>query len=96
MGVSIVSKLLSKEHVLSIKSKTDFVDNNTLDGSNKMAMIGPFYSTLNVCFIKYRITHDRLSIDESMIPYYGQRSCKMFIRRKVNMIWLQALVSLWT
>ena len=82
MGVSTVSKVLSRKGFLSIKSKIHFVDNNTLDGSNKMAKTEPLYSTLNASFIKYGIFHDRLSIDRSMVPYYGRHSCKMFIRGK--------------
>ena len=82
MEVSIVSKALSRKHFLSIKSKIHFVDNNTLDGSNKMAKIEPLYSTLNASFIKYGIFHDMLSIDESMVPCYGRHSCKIFIHGK--------------
>ena len=47
-----------------------------------MAKIEPLYSTLNASFIKYAIFHDRLSTDESLVPYYGRHSCKMFIRGK--------------
>ena len=84
MGVSIVSKALSRKDFLflPIKSKIRFLENSTLDGSNKMVKIDPFYSTLNASFIKYGIFHDRLSIGKSMVPYYGRHRCKMFVRGK--------------
>ena len=71
MGVSIVSKALSRKCLLSLKSKIHFVDNKTLDGSKMMAKTEQLYCTLNASFIKYGIFYDRLSIDESMVPYYG-------------------------
>ena len=70
MGVSIVSKELSRKRFLSKKSKIHFVDNNTLHRSNKMTKIEPLYSTLNASFINYRVFHNRLSIDKSIIPFY--------------------------
>ena len=67
MGVSIVSKALSRKRFLSIKLKIYFVDNMTLDGSNKMTKVEIVSFTLNASFIKYGIFHDRLSIDELMV-----------------------------
>ena len=32
----------------------------------------------------FGILHDDLSIDDSMMPYYGRHSCKPFIRGKPN------------
>ena len=82
MGVFIVSKALSRKRFLSIKLKIYFVDNMTLDGSNKMTKVETVSFTLNASFIKYGIFHDRLSIDELMVSYYGWHSCKMFIHGK--------------
>ncbi|KRX78720.1 PiggyBac transposable element-derived protein 3 [Trichinella sp. T6] len=31
---------------------------------------------------QFDIFHEKLSIDEGMVPYYGHHSCKMFIRGK--------------
>ena len=82
MGVSTVSKALSRKRFLSIKSKIHFLDNNTLNENNKMAKVEPLYSTLNASFIKYGIFHNRLSTDESMVPNYGRYSCKIIIPGK--------------
>ena len=59
------------------------VDNRELENnSNKMAKFAPIYDTLNSALVQYRIFHKFLSVDESMVPYYGCHSCKMFIRGK--------------
>lgn len=47
-----------------------------------MAKIEPIYSSLNASFMKYGIFHDRLSIDESMVPYDGRHSCRIFFPGK--------------
>ena len=81
--VLIISEALSSKRFLQMKSMFHLVDNTTLEGSsNKTAKVMLLYDHLNSSFIKYRIFHKLLSIDESMVPYYGQHSCKMLIRSK--------------
>ena len=36
----------------------------------------------HVVWKQYDVLHDLVSIDESMMPYYGSHSCKMFIKGK--------------
>ena len=36
----------------------------------------------HVVWQQYDVLHDLVSIDESMMPYYGSPSCKMFIKGK--------------
>ena len=40
------------------------------------------YNKLNQQLVQYGILHDLLSIDESMVPYYGRHISKMFIKGK--------------
>lgn len=47
-----------------------------------MGKIQPFYDEIFKCFHQFGVFHESLSIDESMGPYYGPHSCKMFIRGK--------------
>ena len=47
-----------------------------------MAKILPLYDSLNASLIQFGIFDKNLSIDESMVPYFGRHSCKMFIRGK--------------
>ena len=83
LAVPIVSEELSSKRFLQIKSMFHLVDNTTLEGNSyKMDKVMLLYDHLNSSFIKYRIFHQLLSIDESMVSYYGRHSCKMFIRGK--------------
>lgn len=57
-------------------------DNNNLDARDKMAKVRPLFSMLNERFLSFFPEEEALSIDESMIPYYGRHSAKQFIRGK--------------
>ncbi|KAH7949644.1 hypothetical protein HPB49_013205 [Dermacentor silvarum] len=56
--------------------------NTQLRAGEKMGKIQPFYDEIFKCFHQFGVFHESLSIDESMGPYYGPHSCKMFIRGK--------------
>jgi hypothetical protein len=60
------------------------MDNTTIKSGDKLAKISPFYEYLIEKFTQFGVFHEVLSIDESMVPYYGNHSCKMFIRGKPN------------
>lgn len=57
-------------------------DSETIDRTDKMAKIRPFLDKLNELFITYAPIEKDLSIDESMIPYFGRHGCKQFIKNK--------------
>ena len=59
-----------------------FVDNSALPERNKVAKVEPLYNDLNAKLVQFGMFNPLLSIDESMIPYYGRHSAKMFIRGK--------------
>ena len=83
LGVPIVSEALSSKRFLQIKSMFHLVHNHTLDGNNdKIAKVALLYDSLNESFVKYGFFHKYLSVNESMVPYFGHHSCKMFIRSK--------------
>ena len=59
-------------------------DNANRQTDNKMSKVRPLLSMVKEKFIHYfqfLKTHN-LSIDESMVPYYGRHSAKQFIRGK--------------
>ena len=59
-------------------------DNAHLDVGDKMSKVRPLLSHMNEKFLTYfrAVQTQNLSIDESMVPYYGRHSCKQFIRGK--------------
>ena len=59
-------------------------DNSSLDQEDKFAKIRPFLDIVNKKFLSFGSAFgpDNISIDESMVPYYGRHSVKQFIRGK--------------
>ena len=57
-------------------------DNNNLDATDKFSKVRPLLAMLNERFLLYFVKERNLSIDESMIPYYGRHGAKQFIRGK--------------
>lgn len=57
-------------------------DNNNLVENDKMAKLRPLIEKLNQTILKYIPISSCMSIDESMIPYFGRNGCKQFIRGK--------------
>ena len=71
-------------------------DNNNLDSTDKYAKVRPLLSLLNNRFMKFGSVFGptNVSIDESMVPYYGRYPSKQFIRgepiRWVYKAWVAA------
>ena len=73
---------MTRNRFQALKSVINIVDNNNLPEGNKLAKIEPIYTISNENLRTYGIFHQKLSVDESMVPYYGRHSAKMFIRGK--------------
>lgn len=82
LGVSVVSQSMSRNRFMSIKRNLHLADNQHLESGNKAAKVQPVYDILNQNLTKFGIWDCNLSIDESMVPYFGKSSLKMFIRGK--------------
>ena len=53
---------------------------STFERNDDMMNLGEM--SPHVVWQQYDVLHNLLSIDESMMPYYGSHSCKMFIKGK--------------
>ena len=82
LGVPLVAEVMSRDRFTQIKSCLHLEDNHSLHQSNKVGKVTPLYDLLNTNLKKYGFFHSILSIDESMVPYYGKHSAKMFLRLK--------------
>ncbi|GFQ89336.1 piggyBac transposable element-derived protein 2 [Trichonephila clavata] len=82
LSVPNVSTVMSRSSFRKIKEFFHIIDNNKLTSGDKMGKISPFYSELEKHFQQFGIFHSILSIDETMVPYYGHHSAKMFIKGK--------------
>ena len=57
-------------------------DNQNLSASDRVAKVRPLLSMMNERFLRYFPQQACLSVDESMVPYYGRHGMKQFIRGK--------------
>ena len=81
-GIPIVSKAMSRASFRHIKRRIHFADNHNLEQGKKIAKVAPVYTSVNTTLAKFGVFHEDLSIDESIVPYFGRHSAKMFIRGK--------------
>ena len=82
LDASAAFNTMSRNRFHKINQYTHFADNENLQPGDKMAKISPMYNKLNQQLVQYAMFHDLLSIDESMVPYYGRHSSKLFIKGK--------------
>ncbi|KAK9754841.1 Transposase IS4 [Popillia japonica] len=57
-------------------------DNNNLDNTDRLFKLRPLITHLNKCYKLHGGCEENISIDESMIPYYGKHYAKQYIRGK--------------
>lgn len=81
-GVQLVQLSMTRDRFREIKKYIHFCDNNNLDPNNKFAKIQPLFDAINKRFLQFGIFSHNLSIDESMVPYFGKHSAKMFMKGK--------------
>ena len=72
---------ISRNRFFEIKTVLHAANNQHLSDC-RMAKVKPLYDILNKKLRRFGVVHEDLSIDESMVPYYGRHSCKQFIRGK--------------
>ena len=65
-----------------IKSVFPVADNNFLEQDSRMTKVKPLYDLLNTKIVEFGIVHESLSVDDSMVPYFGCHSGKQFIKAK--------------
>ncbi|KRZ65504.1 PiggyBac transposable element-derived protein 3 [Trichinella papuae] len=82
LAVDAASRTMSRDRFHQLKRFLHLADNQNLSAGDKMSKISPLYQMLNDRLVQYGVFHESLSIDESMVPYYGRHSAKMFIRGK--------------
>lgn len=80
--IPVVGTVMARSKFRTLKRYFHLMDNTTLVPGDKLGKIRPFYDELSKQFRQFGTFHQVLSIDESMVPYYGHHSCKMFIRGK--------------
>jgi hypothetical protein len=77
-----ISNAMSRNRFEDILRNFHIANNDTLDPLDKFSKLRPLITDLNKRFLQHFPIQQQLSIDESMVPYFGGHSAKQFIRGK--------------
>jgi len=77
-----ISKAMPRNRFEEILRFIHLANNNALDSSDKFAKVWPLINSLNGSFLQHFPIAQQLSVDESMLAYFGHHSAKQFIRGK--------------
>ena len=79
---SIVASLFTRNRFLDVLQYLQLADNNNLNPSDKFSQVNPLLRMMNESCCENFIPEKNISIDESMVPYYGRHGCKQYIQNK--------------
>lgn len=83
LGVACVYNAMSRDRYLEIKKYVHLADNSMIGKSkDRMYKIRPLADKLIEKFCQWGCFHKDISIDESMVKYFGHNPAKQFIRGK--------------
>ena len=74
-----VSSLLSRKRFYETMQNLHLAGNSNLDKEDKFVNVTPLIDKLNEqCLVNY-LPEQSVSIDESMVPYFGHHGCKQYM-----------------
>ena len=77
-----VSSLLTRNRFDEIMKNLYLADNSNLDKEDKFAKMRPLTNKLNEQCLANYLPKQSISIDESMVPYFGRHDYKQYMRNK--------------
>jgi len=77
-----ISSAMSRNRFDELMRYLHLADNLKLDSSDRFAKVRPLYNMLNERCLTFRPIEQYMSVDETMIPYFGRHPTKQFIRSK--------------
>ena len=80
----IIRDAMSRPRYMKIKSYLHLQDNAKMTAGNtdRAFKVRPLLDIINRSFQQYGVFHNKLSVDEMIVRYYGHNSLKQFIRGK--------------
>ena len=79
---TIVASLFTRNRSLDVLQYLHLADNNNLNPSDKFSKVNPLFKMINESCLQNFIPERNVSIDESVVPYYGRHGCKQYIQKK--------------
>jgi len=77
-----ISSAISSNRFDELMRYLHLADNLRLDSSDRFAKVRPLYNMLNERCLTFRPVEQYMSVDETMVPYFGRHPTKQFIRSK--------------
>ena len=74
--------LMSRRKFDEIMQNLHIPNNPTLDPNDKFSKVRLLIEKLNKQCLLQHLPEQTVSIDESMVPYFGRHRCKQFMRNK--------------
>ena len=79
---TIVAFLFTRNSFLDVLQYLHLAENNNLNPSDKFSTVNPLFKMINESCLQNFIPEKNVSIDESMVPYYGRHGFKQYIQNK--------------
>ena len=77
-----VASLMSRNRFDEIMQNLHLADNSCLDNSHKFAKVRTILGKLNDRCLQLYLPEQTVSVDESMVPYFGRHGCKQYMKNK--------------
>lgn len=78
----LVANAMRRNRFDTLKKYCHCADNTNLPLDDKFAKVRALFDMLNQRFLNHALLKEKLSIDESMVPYFGRHGTKQCIRSK--------------
>ena len=78
-----VASLFTRNRLLDVLHYLHLADNNNLNPSDKFSKVNSLFIMINESCLQNFIPEKNVSIDESMVRYYGRHGCKKYIQSKL-------------
>ncbi|KRY07321.1 PiggyBac transposable element-derived protein 3 [Trichinella patagoniensis] len=82
IGAQGAISCMSHNCFMEIKKYLHLAHNQKLVKGDKMSKVTPLYKLLNSSLVKHGMFHEKLSVDESIVPYFRRHATKMFLKGK--------------
>ncbi|KRZ92971.1 PiggyBac transposable element-derived protein 3 [Trichinella sp. T8] len=82
MGAQCAISCMARNRFMEIKKYLHLAHNQKLVKGDKMSKVTPLYKLLNSSLVKHGMFHEKLRVDESIVPYFRRHATKMFLKGK--------------
>ena len=77
-----IANAVTQNRYLQIKQCLKVVDNRNLVDGSEIAKFKPFSDAFNMTLKQFGILHDKISIDQTIVPHKGLHSIHRFLKSK--------------